>query len=124
MSERLKVLENILDRRQVLWQACLFYAAASERSPTFGTENQAAWNADSSDLRDADRQLRELAQRLREEYREDFSAWIQSRREVWAERFAQRDLPAWERNHLSALIARWARFLEEDYEDFYRWTTW
>ncbi len=120
----LSELEDLLRRREELWSLSVYYHGASERSTSYGPEDEDAWNEVSSEIGEAEARISTLAQQLRLLEPEHFAGWVADRRRRHEARLASPDIAAWEVGHLRSTIERWERFLREDYRDFYRWMSW
>jgi hypothetical protein len=123
-DDRLVRLEQILERRARLWSQSIYFWGASERSPSFGSDDQTAWDLVLEELCQAEDLMAGLAQELRDTEPARFSAWVAGRRRLQEQRLAAPDVKDWERDHLRGTIDRWHRYLREDYSDFYRWHSW
>lgn len=123
-DDPLQRLEALLRRRKVLRDRSTGYWGASERSPSFGPADQAAWNQVLDETREVEQAISELAQWLRSHAPERFADWVAARRRLHEQRLAAPDVSKWEVIHLRDIIANWDRFLHEDYRDFYRWGDW
>ena len=124
MNDDLRSLEHILEERMRLRRLSTYFGGASERSPSWSPNDMLAWDQTIEDLNRADRMLREIARRLREQAPDAFASWVADRRMLHEARLASADLPNWERTYLRDTIERWNRFLREDYDDFTRRTSW
>lgn len=123
-GDPLEGLEELLRRRQELWGLSIYYWGASERSPSYGPDDQAAWDKVTEEIRETERMISALAQRLRTLEPARFADWVADRRRQHELRLASPDVKEWEVDSLRATIARWERFLCEDYSDFYCWMSW
>ncbi|MCC7320461.1 MAG: hypothetical protein IT542_05710 [Rubellimicrobium sp.] len=123
-GDRLGALEDLLRRRALLWERSIAFQGASERSPDYGPEDQAAWERVTDELRRCEHAMSGLAAELRAQEPARFAGWVAERRRLHELRLAAPDIRKWEIAHLRGTIARWERFLHEDFDDFHRWISW
>lgn len=123
-DDPLAAFEALLRERKELWAASVAFWGASERSPSFGPADQAAWDRVIEEIREIERQISALARWLRAHEPERFADWVAARRRKHEQRLAAPDVHDWEVTDLNEIITRWDRFLHEDFRDFYRWVTW
>ena len=123
-DDPLSVLEDLLSRRQRLWERSIYYWGASERSPSYGPQDQAEWDQVIKDLHDVEQALAAHAHVLRTRHAGLFAQWVAERRLQHERRLTAPDVKRWEVESLSGTIARWERFLLENYSDFYLWMSW